>query len=337
MKKELILKDWQKEIVKDKSRIIMMNTCREGSKTFLLANKVLEDKPKTVLYINDNPKGLRNFEKQFLEIFQLDDDIKESVEHFRFLGDEIYIKFVDGKTITIYDRHFEPEEDMEFDKALFDDGLPQLDIKAKQYVSVFTIKYPIMNLFNCRKDISYYVIGIKQLVESDYLTKKQLQHTRDYIGEANFSKWYDMCNEYNEIFEEKPVRGLRRFSNAIDEVCDMDKEELNKVLHKIDFVGAIKKKKETMDKKVQDFNSVIEANIDEIEKLFKSDCSEYVVRMSRDNKGYFKLTIKKTVLNGDKLYEFGHIEDRGDGHSIKEVTTNRLRNFVSDIYVKNNL
>jgi hypothetical protein len=166
----------------------------------------------------------------------------------------------------------------------------------------------------------------------------------------------DVCNDYNTIkerwdiidgvknSEEKPIRGLRAKSgNIIDDVCNMNSEDIEEVLYKfdnpnkIDFESAIKKKKDNTDKKVQEFNSIINDNIDEIKKLFKSDYSEYVIRTSCDDKGYLKLIIKRTVLNGDKVYEFGHIEDRGDGHNIKEVTTNRLRNFVSDIYVKNNL
>lgn len=142
----------------------------------------------------------------------------------------------------------------------------------------------------------------------------------------------------------KVVRGLRAKSrNIIDEACNMNSEDIEEVLHKsdkpnkIDFESAIKKKKDNTDKKVQEFNSVINDNIDEIKKLFKSDYSEYIIRLSCDDKGYLKLIIKRTVFGADKLYEFGHIEERGDSHNIKEVTINRLKNFVSDIYVKNNL
>jgi hypothetical protein len=33
MKKELVLKEWQADIIKDKAKIIMVNTSRGGSKT----------------------------------------------------------------------------------------------------------------------------------------------------------------------------------------------------------------------------------------------------------------------------------------------------------------
>lgn len=217
MKKEIILKEWQNDIVRDDSKIIMANISRGGSKTFLLANKVIYEKPKTVLYINCNPHGLRYLREHFIEISKLDDYINDSVISYHASSGSIVIIFTDGERITIYDRKSIPEG-IEIDMVLFDDGLPELDIKAKKYVSMFTIKYPIMNFFNCRKDISYYVIGIKKLEESGYLTKKQIQDTRTHLGEVDFDKYFDLCNEYKDMFkEDKPVRGLRRNANLYEE------------------------------------------------------------------------------------------------------------------------
>ena len=215
MKKELILKQWQKDIVEDESKIIMANISRGGSKTFILANKVLYEKPNIVLYIS-NSKELKLFEEQFNEIFKLDDDIRESVEYFECNPTHILIRFKTKATIMIYKEDTIPK-DVEIDMVLFDDCLPQLDIKADNYVSIFTIKYPIMNLFNCRKYISYYVIGIKKLEESGYLTKEQIKDTKQDIGELDFDKYFDLCDEYKKMFEEKPVRGLRRKANLYEE------------------------------------------------------------------------------------------------------------------------
>jgi hypothetical protein len=216
MKKELILKEWQSDIVRDNSKIIMANISRGGSKSFIIANKVLQEMPNTVLYIN-NSKGLKYFEEQFNEIFKLDDDIRESVEYFESRPTHIMMRFKTKATIMIYKEDTIPDG-VDIDIALFDDGLPQLDIKADKYVSMFTIKYPIMNFFNCRKDISYHVVGIKKLEESGYLTKKQIQDTRKHLGEADFDTWYDLCNEYKDMFkEDKPIRGLRRNANLYEE------------------------------------------------------------------------------------------------------------------------
>lgn len=218
MKKELILKEWQADIIKDKSKIIMVNTSRGGSKTFLLANKVLYEKPKTVLYINSNLGHLKILKDHFEEIFYLDENILESIKYYNFSKNKLFIEFNTGKTITVYDKKEIFEEDEKIDMVLFDDGLPQLDIEAKKYVSAFTIKYPIMNFFNCRKDISYHVVGIKKLIESGYLTKEQIKDAKKDIGDLMFDKEFDLCNEYNEMFkEEKTVRGLRRNANLYEE------------------------------------------------------------------------------------------------------------------------
>lgn len=355
MKKELVLKEWQADIVRDESKIIMVNTSRGGSKTFLLANKVLYEKPKTVLYICDYAKQLNVLKENLEEIFHSDETIWKTIKNYNFSPDKLIIEFITGEKITIYNKNFVTDDDIEIDMALFDNGLPQLDIKAKKYISVFTINYPIMNLFNNRGDINYYAVGLRHL-ERGLFTREQIEQLKNELSPLEFMRDIDVCNDYNTIkerwdiidgvknSEEKPIRGLRAKSgNIIDEDCNMNCEDIEEVLHKfdnpnkIDFESAIKKKKDNTDKKVQEFNSVINDNIDEIKKLFKSDYSEYIIRTSCDDKGYLKLIIKRTVLNGDKVYEFGHIEDRGDGHNIKEVTTNRLRNFVSDIYVKNNL
>lgn len=216
MENKLILKEWQTDIVRDDSKIIMANISRGGGKTFLLANKVLQDKPKTALYINSNKDGLYFFRQTFIEIFRLDETIEESTKTYCFNFDKLTIEFKTGETITIYDNNTIPQ-DANVDMVLFDDGLPQLDIKAKKYISAFTIKHPIMNLFNCRKDIGYYAVGIKKLIESDYLTKEQILDTKKDVGDLDFDKYFDLCNEYKDIFGEKPIRGLRRNANLYEE------------------------------------------------------------------------------------------------------------------------
>jgi len=199
MKKELVLKEWQADIVRDKSKIIMVNTSRGGSKTFLLANKVLYEKPKTVLYINSNKNGLYFFRQTFLDIFRLDETIEESTKTYWFDFDKLIIEFKTGETTTVYDKNTIPQ-DADIDMVLFDDGLPQLDIKAKKYVSVFTINYPIMNLFNNRDDISCYAVGLRHL-ERGLFTREQIEQLKNEFSPLEFMRDIDVCNDYNIIKE----------------------------------------------------------------------------------------------------------------------------------------
>lgn len=325
MKKEIILKEWQSDIVRDESKIIMANISRGGSKSFILANKVIYEKPETALYINCNSNGLRHFRDCFIEIFQLDDEIKDSLSYW-FDSEKLFIKFKTGETTTIYDRKSAPQ-DIEIEIALFDDGLPELDVNAKKYVSAFTIKYPIMNLFNCRKDISYHVIGIKKLEESGYLTKKQIQDTRARLGELNFDKWFDLCNEYKEMFkEDKPIRGLRRNVNLYEESAgDFNK---NKIVEK--------------DKNKLRFNERIGYNFatreivkGEFKKLIKDNCEEI--------KDIFKPFENITVEIQDSIItifdNFGIIDQLSLCDilgNIKETPSELLLDFVANAYLKLN-
>ena len=215
--------------------------------------------------------------------------------------------------------------------VLFDDGLPQLDIKAKKYVSVFTIKYPIMNFFNWRKDISYYVIGIKKLEEWGLLTKEQIKKTKERLGDADFDKYFDICNEYKEMFEkEKPVRGLRRNANLYEESAG----DLN-IKSNIDFKNEILKRREVLGNKVEVFNSVVNNNLENIHKLFKD--YKHSIEASYDAEGYIR--IKFIIKDGihESHHFFNHIKGSDDEHNIKEVTENKLRNFIVRIAMNKNI
>lgn len=155
----------------------MVNTSRGGSKTFLLANKVLYEKPKTVLYISDYAKQLNVLKENFEEIFHSDETIWRTIKDYNFSPDNLFIKFTNGETVTVYNKNFVTDEDVEIDMVLFDNGLPQLDIKAKKYMSVFTINYPIMNLFNNRGDISYYAVGLVHL-ERGLFTRERIEELK---------------------------------------------------------------------------------------------------------------------------------------------------------------
>ena len=104
MIKKLIFTEWQKDIIEDESKIIMANISRGGSKTFLLANKVLQDKPKTVQYINSNIGQLKILKDRFEEMFALDEIIRESIRYYNFSRKKLFIEFNTGEKITIYDK-----------------------------------------------------------------------------------------------------------------------------------------------------------------------------------------------------------------------------------------
>jgi hypothetical protein len=326
MEKKMILNEWQTDIVADDSKIIMANISRRGSKTFLLANKVLHDKPKTVLYINSNMGQLRILKDHFEEIFALDDDIRESIKYYNFSRKKLFIEFNTGETISAYDKDERFDEDEIIDLVLFDDGLPQLDIKAKKYVSVFTIKYPIMNLFNCRKDISYHVIGLKKLEECGILTKEQIKDTKERLGDVEFNKWFDICNEYKDMFkEEKPVRGLRRKLNLYEESADFS--------NAIDFKSAIIKEQKDRNNKVKEYNDVIKENLQNIKDLFDSE--EFKVTTQREvNRSFSLIVIKETnTMKIERKFNcFNELEkimtiNKGEV-DLKSFVENKLKDFV---------
>ena len=328
MKKEFRLFEWQADIVRDDSKIIMANISRQGSKTFLLANKVMYEKPKTVLYINSNMGQLRILKDHFEEIFALDDTIRESIRYYNFSRKKLFIEFDTGETITICDKDERFDEDEIIDLVLFDDGLPQLDIKAKKYVSVFTIKHPIMNLFNCRKDISYHVIGIKKLIESGYLTREQIVDTKKHIGDLMFDKEFDLCNEYKEMFDEKPIRGQRRNANLYEESAG----DIN-FTNTIDFKGAIMQEQKVKNKRVKEYNDIIKENLQNIKDLFISE--EFKVTTQRKTNRSFSLIVIKeteTMKIERKFNCFNELEkimtiNKGEV-DLKSFVENKLKDFI---------
>lgn len=200
MKKELRLLEWQADIVKDDSKIIMVNASRGGSKTFLLANKVLYEKPKTVLYISDYAKQLNVLKESFEEIFHSSENVCRTIKNYNFSPDKLIIEFVTGEKVTIYNKNFVTNEDVEIDMVLFDNGLPQLDIKAKKYMSVFTINYPIMSLFNNRGDISYHAVGLRHL-ERGLFTMEKIERLKNELSPLDFIRDIDVCNDYSILVE----------------------------------------------------------------------------------------------------------------------------------------
>jgi hypothetical protein len=297
MKKELVLKEWQADIVRDDSKIIMVNTSRGGSKTFLLANKVLYEKPKTVLYISDYAKQLNTLKENFEEIFHSSEDIWRTIKIYNFSPDKLSIEFATGEKVTIYNKNFVTDEDVEIDMVLFDDGLPQLDIKAKKYMSVFTINYPIMNLFNNRGDISYYAVGLVHL-ERGLFTREKIEELKHELSPSEFMRDVDVCNDYNILAErwklidkvnnteETPKRGQRRNANLYEESAGdfkTDQEEIEP----IDFESLVLREKDKKKVIYGLFDSILEVNLPVIQKI------------AGDN---YKVKIIKKLSSGNILY-----------------------------------
>lgn len=198
---KLELREYQKKFILDDNHIVMGNISRNGGKTFLLMLKVLHDRPRKVLFIDDNANKFKSFGEKLKEILSMEDEIKNKIEYLSIKQNLITIRYKDGDQTEIFNYKNEEFKHITYcDMALFNDCLPQLDIKADKYIATFSIPYPIMNIFPNRKDIGYHTVGIKELCDSqifniDLVDRMKKDIDNDYM----FYREIDIFNEYKDI------------------------------------------------------------------------------------------------------------------------------------------
>lgn len=135
-KKESGLMDFQKEVIDCESDFIILNWCRNASKTFTLAKLIENKKPKNVIYISSSEDMLYEFGDKINNYTKLNEDYFDDIP----LG-MVVIKDNDGNEIKIYSNTYgKLNKDLTYDYILYDDVLPfNIGVKANKVVS--TISY----------------------------------------------------------------------------------------------------------------------------------------------------------------------------------------------------
>lgn len=202
--------DYQKEIVKNTiATTIIGNMSRGGGKDYILACKILYERPKVCMYMNRSVAQFRTLQEKFEEIFNTYKDIYNDIVYKNMSKDKIKIKFKNEDVIEIYNYNALKRGDKllesNLDMMLYSDCLPQFNIKARKHIAMVSISYTwLRNLYPC-KSVEVYNIKLKQLIENHLMTKEWLDTIKQEDSKLAFRQEFDLFEEYNEVFTEGKI------------------------------------------------------------------------------------------------------------------------------------
>lgn len=197
--------DYQKEIVENTSATtIIGNMPRGGGKDYILACKVLYERPRVCLYMSWTRSQFRPLGEKLKEIFKLEKRFKNEIKLFHESEDKIKIVFNNGDITEIYSYNSLKQNDKSLntyvDMVLYSSCLPQFDIKSKKHIAMVSISYSwLKNMYPCR-EIEIYNIGLRELIQNNLTTKDWLDEVKKDTSELNFRQEFDLFEEYEEIF-----------------------------------------------------------------------------------------------------------------------------------------
>jgi hypothetical protein len=201
--------DYQKEIVENTSSpTIIGNMSRGGGKDYILACKVLYERPKVSYYISWYGKQFTTLQEKFKEIFNMSKEIENKIKYFNTDKDKIKIEFNNGDISEIYNYNTLLKQgnillNSTVDMVLYSNCLPQFDIKSKKHIAMLSISYSwLKNVYPCR-DIEIYNISLQKLIENNLMTKEWLEKYKKNDSKVGFRQEFDLFGEYDEIFSNK--------------------------------------------------------------------------------------------------------------------------------------
>lgn len=222
--------DYQKEIVENISTTtIIGNIPRGGGKDYILACKVLYERPKTCLYMNWTSNQFSALREKFKEIHSTSPEMEDIISYLSEDRNKIKIVFNNGDISEIYNYNSLKQEDKLLntyvDMILYSNCLPQFDIKSKKHIAMISMSYSwLMNMYPCRA-IKIYNISLKELVQNNLMTKDCLDEIKKDTSKLNFRQEFDLFEEYEEIFDIENDSKEKRNINK-DNFYDIQIEEL---------------------------------------------------------------------------------------------------------------
>lgn len=205
--------DYQKEIVENTTATtIIGNMPRGGGKDYILACKVLYERPKTCLYMNWSSAQFRTLMEKFNEIIKISKEVKNEISYFSENTNKIKIIFNNGDISEIYNYNSLKQGDKLLntyvDMVLYSNCLPQFDIKSKKHIAMVSMSYSwLTNMYPCRA-IKTYNISLRELVQNNLITKDWLDEIKKEASKTSFRQEFDLFEEYEEIFNTKKIDNL---------------------------------------------------------------------------------------------------------------------------------
>lgn len=221
LNKDIMLFDFQREILGDDNRIVISNLNRRMGKSFLLALKVFDERPIECMYYSDMNSGFRiGFSNSISEILEIYPSLKEEIEKLTMTIDYIKIEFKNGDTTTIHSySSITRKRDLgnrKFGLILCDECLPLLNIDSKKYFSVITTKGYIGRLLPRVYGANIHCYGLKTALENNLIDKKYALEFKQ-SDEKIFKRELDILDESDEIFTDSELNNAVQIdSNRID-------------------------------------------------------------------------------------------------------------------------
>lgn len=202
--------DYQKEIVENvTSPTIIGNMSRGVGKDYILACKVLYERPKVCLYMNWTSNQFGVLRKKFKEIHNTSTEMKDTISYLSDDRNKIKIIFNNGDISEIYNYNSLKQGDkllnIYVDMVLYSNCLPQFDIKSKKHIAMISMSYSwLINMYPCRA-IKIYNISLKELMQNNLITKESLDGIKKDVSQLNFRQEFDLFGEYDEIFSDNKI------------------------------------------------------------------------------------------------------------------------------------
>ena len=213
-KKESGLMDFQKEVVDCQNDFIILNWCRNASKTFTLAKLIEDKKPKNVIYVG----CIDDMFNDFIDRIETYTKLGESITtKYDLLGLETF-KLNNNEEIKIYSNNYKDlDRDIIYDYILYDDVLPyNINVKANKVIS--TISYN-----NYDKWLQRFYPTAK-VFERDYKDMQKLDliyRSLDWIKDVHTEKYF---NEYAIL--DKP---FNREDDKVVIACECNRRGTNHI------------------------------------------------------------------------------------------------------------
>lgn len=223
--------NYQKEIVENTTATtIIGNMPRGGGKDYILACKVLYERPKTCLYMNWTSNQFGVLREKFKEIHATSLEMKDIISYLCDDRNKIKIIFNNGDISEIYNYNSLKQGDKLLntyvDMVLYSNCLPQFDIKSKKHIAMISMSYSwLSSMYPCRA-IKIYNISLKELIQNNLMTKSWLDEIRKDTSKLNFRQEFDIFEEYEEIFNTENDKEINNLKFDKENFYDIQIEEL---------------------------------------------------------------------------------------------------------------
>lgn len=232
--------EYHRKIVENTSaKMIVGNFSRGAGKSYVMACKVLYDRPSLVFFVANNDSQFKSLQDKFKEVFSMDRDVNSDILYFGESKAKIEITFKSGEKTIIYNyRQFKTDDYIQRkipNLLLYSDCLPVDNILGEQIISMVSIPVRDLKRFFGLTGVLVVNAGLKELYENKFMDKECIDELREG-RDRFFGEDIDLFNEYEMIFGKEIETKLNKIEWIDKQIEDLMNE----------FGGIVKNEKTTM-------------------------------------------------------------------------------------------